>query len=106
MLDAIEDTIMVKQIKESADKKPIEPDSLLNPNEPDTQGNASYCMFLQDNVSLSTTTEQLEALIATLKDIPEINSARVAYFKAEIAAGNYKMDNNKIAMKIFEDEVA
>ena len=50
-----------------------------------------------DSVNLSSTSKQLEALKASLKDLPEINEARVLYFKAEIQSGQYEIDSSKIA---------
>ena len=44
--------------------------------------------------------QQLELLKASLQDIPEINKARVMYFKAEIASGNYEINNHIISRSL------
>lgn len=59
--------------------------------------------FVEDSsshVSISSTSKQLEAIKNSLKDISEINEARVLYFKSEIALGNYQIDSDKIAARM------
>lgn len=56
-------------------------------------------------VSINETSKQLEAIKNSLKEISEINEARVLYFKAEIALGNYQIDSDKIAMKMLKEPI-
>jgi negative regulator of flagellin synthesis FlgM len=56
----------------------------------------SHCLFSQEN----QTSNQLEALKALLRDEPEINNARVSYFKTEIELGKYQIQSKNIAQKM------
>lgn len=102
MLNVIEEKIMVNPINESLNMNPIDLDSRLNAKQQKAQG-ASENIFSQDSVSLSSTSKQLEALKASLRDEPAINEARVLYFKAEIELGNYQIHSDKIAMKMLNN---
>ncbi|AMQ29443.1 flagellar biosynthesis anti-sigma factor FlgM [Legionella pneumophila subsp. pneumophila] len=87
---------MVNQINDSANLRHIDMDNRINANHkevksPVLENNST------DSVNLSSTSKQLEALKASLKDLPEINEARVLYFKAEIQSGQYEIDSSKIA---------
>ncbi|HBD7166216.1 TPA: flagellar biosynthesis anti-sigma factor FlgM, partial [Legionella pneumophila] len=84
------------QINDSANLRHIDMDNRINANHkevksPVLENNST------DSVNLSSTSKQLEALKASLKDLPEINEARVLYFKAEIQSGQYEIDSSKIA---------
>lgn len=102
MLNAIEDTVMVNQINDAANIKHIDADSRLKGKQQDAK-EVNAEMNTVDNVSFSNTSRQLEALKASLKDVPEINEARVLYFKAEIESGNYHIHSDKIAMKMLNN---
>ncbi|ABQ56306.1 TPA: flagellar biosynthesis anti-sigma factor FlgM [Legionella pneumophila] len=96
MINTIEDIHMVNQINDSANLRHIDMDNRINANHkevksPVLENNST------DSVNLSSTSKQLEALKASLKDLPEINEARVLYFKAEIQSGQYEIDSSKIA---------
>ncbi|APF04747.1 flagellar biosynthesis anti-sigma factor FlgM [Legionella pneumophila] len=87
---------MVNQINDSANLRHIDMDNRINTKQkevksPILENNSA------DSVNLSSTSKQLEALKASLKDLPEINEARVLYFKAEIESGQYQIDSSKIA---------
>ncbi|KTD69745.1 hypothetical protein Lsan_0193 [Legionella santicrucis] len=56
-------------------------------------------------ISINETSKQLEAIKNSLKEISEINEARVLYFKAEIALGNYQIDSDKIAMRMLKEPI-
>ncbi|AUH72114.1 flagellar biosynthesis anti-sigma factor FlgM [Legionella sainthelensi] len=58
------------------------------------------------HVSINETSKQLEAIKNSLKEVSEINEARVLYFKAEIALGNYQIDSDKIAMKMLKEPLS
>lgn len=92
---------MFNQISDSAHIKPIESDNRLKSKQTEinkilAEGATSF----DDSVCISSTSKQLEAIKKTLQEIPEINEARVLYFKAEIELGNYKIDSDKIATKL------
>lgn len=95
---------MFNQISDAAHVKPIESDNRLKSKLPEinkilTEGAA----FFDDSVSLSSTSKQLEAIKKSLHEVPEVNEARVLYFKAEIELGNYKIDSDKIATKMLNN---
>ncbi|MCL5272005.1 MAG: flagellar biosynthesis anti-sigma factor FlgM [Gammaproteobacteria bacterium] len=102
MLNAIEDICMVNQINDSAGMKHIDSDSRLKAKQ-EARQSSTESTVTSDHVNLSDTSKQLEALKASLRDIPEINEARVLYFKAEIISGNYQVNSNKIAMSMFNN---
>ncbi|KTD48141.1 flagellar biosynthesis anti-sigma factor FlgM [Legionella quateirensis] len=102
MLNVIEDICMVNHINDSANMKPIESDSRLKAKSQEAQHFAPDNNAVSiDNVNLSDTSRQLEALKASLQDVPEINEARVLYFKAEINSGSYQINSNNIAKNMF-----
>lgn len=105
MLNIIEDNFMVNQITDSASLKHIDSDSRLKAKQQDTKGSVIDVNSggILDNVSLSNTSKQLEALKASLQDIPEINEARVLYFKAEIQSGNYEIHSDNIARNMLNN---
>jgi negative regulator of flagellin synthesis FlgM len=103
MLNVIEDFRMVNQINDSASMKHIDSDSRLKAKQQESKQFSTENTVSVDNVNLSDTSKQLEALKASLQDIPEINEARVLYFKAEINSGSYQINSNKIAMNMFNN---
>jgi negative regulator of flagellin synthesis FlgM len=103
MLNALEDIFMVHQINDAGNIKHIEPDNRLKAKQNETAPAIAEHSALYDSVNLSATSKQLEALKASLQDIPEINEARVAYFKAEIQSGNYRIHSDKIAMNMLNN---
>jgi negative regulator of flagellin synthesis FlgM len=103
MLNVIEDFRMVNQINDSASMKHIDSDSRLKAKQQESKHFSTENTVSVDNVNLSDTSKQLEALKASLQDIPEINEARVLYFKAEINSGSYQINSNKIAMNMFNN---
>ncbi|AAU26994.1 TPA: flagellar biosynthesis anti-sigma factor FlgM [Legionella pneumophila] len=96
MINTIEDIHMVNQINDSANLRHIDMDNRINAKHKEAQ-NPVLENNSADSVNLSSTSKQLEALKASLKDLPEINEARVLYFKAEIQSGQYEIDSSKIA---------
>ncbi|KTD06143.1 hypothetical protein Lgra_2920 [Legionella gratiana] len=54
-------------------------------------------------INIHETSKQLEAIKNSLKEMSEINEARVLYFKAEIALGNYQIDSDRIAMRMLKE---
>ena len=104
MLHATEDIFMVTKIHDLANIKHIESDSHLKAKQ-ETDTPADYISSL-NNINVSDTSKQLEALKASLQDIPEINEARVLYFKAEIESGAYQIQSQKIAQNMLSMEIA
>ncbi|MCW8410027.1 flagellar biosynthesis anti-sigma factor FlgM [Legionella sp. PATHC035] len=95
---------MFNQISDAAPVKTLDSDNRLK-----TKHQDQIKRLIEDPsslVSISDTSKQLEAIKNSLKDAPEINEARVLYFKSEIALGNYQIDSDKIAMKMLNVEPA
>lgn len=103
MTNAIEDTFMVYKINDSAQLKSIDPDSRLKAKQQDAITADADHATIQDSVNLSTNSKEFEALKAMLQDAPEVNAARVLYFKAEIASGNYQIHSDKIAKNMLNN---
>lgn len=101
MLNVIEDLFMVNPIIETANLKSIDSDNRLQSKQ-ETKDTNTENSFL-DNVCFSSTSKQLDALKESLRDLPEINEARIAYFKAEIESGNYQIHSDKIAMNMLNN---
>lgn len=96
---------MFNQISDSNHVKPIDSDNRLKNKQLEINKILSEDVTLfDDNVSISNTSKQLEAIKKSLQDVPEVNEARVLYFKAEIQLGNYKIDSDKIADKMLNNE--
>lgn len=48
-------------------------------------------------------TDQIQQLKELMLNEPEVNEARVLYFKAEIDSGNYQADGQAIARKMLQN---
>ncbi len=103
MLNVIEDKFMVNQINDSANRKSIDSDGHLKAQHQEAKGTVTENSPSSNKVSISSTSKQLEALKASLQDVPEINEARVLYFKAEIQSGNYQIQSDKIAKSMLNN---
>ena len=103
MLNTIEDKFMVNPINEMTKMKPVESDNRLKTKHQESMLTNADNISSHDCVSLSSTSKQLEALKASLQDVPEINEARVLYFKAEIEMGNYEVNSDIIAMNMLNN---
>lgn len=57
-----------------------------------------------DAVSISTQAVDLQALEASIRQLPEVNSARVIELRDQIAAGQYNVDSQRVADKILAFE--
>jgi len=53
-----------------------------------------------DQVALSQRAEEVKAARAALAVVPEVRHERVAELKAQVEAGEYKVDPNKVAERI------
>ena len=95
---------MFNQISDAVPVKTMDSDNRLKTKQQD-----KIKSLIEDPsslVSISDTSKQLEAIKNSLKDVSEVNEARVLYFKTEIALGNYQIDSDKIAMKMLNEEPA
>lgn len=90
---------------DSAKLKPVEGDRRLKNEQPDNKEKQAEKTLAYDSVELSATSKQLDALKASLQNIPEINEARVMYFKAEIESGKYQINSDKIAQNMLNNNV-
>lgn len=102
MLNVIEDKFMVNQINDATGMKSIDADNRLKAKPQESKEPVADNRSFMDTVSISNTSKQLEALKASLQDVPEINEARVLYFKAEIQSGNYQINNDRIARSMMD----
>lgn len=103
MLNVIEDKFMVNQINDHSNMKPLDSDNRLKAKQQEIKGSGADFITSSNSVSLSSTSKQLEALKASLRDAPEINEARVLYFKAEIQSGNYQINSDTIAKNMLNN---
>ncbi len=95
---------MFNQISDAVPVKTLDTDNRLKTSHQEKA--KSSIEDPSSHVSISDTSKQLEAIKNSLKDVSEINEARVLYFKSEIALGNYQIDSDKIAMKMLNAEPA
>lgn len=97
---------MFNQISDSTHVKPIESDSRLKTKALEINKIlAAGTSLFDDSVSISNTSKQLEAIKKSLDTVPEVNEARVLYFKAEMQLGNYQIDSDKIAARMLNTEI-
>jgi negative regulator of flagellin synthesis FlgM len=55
---------------------------------------------LIESLSFETSAKQLELLIEHIFHLPEINQAKIAFLKDELAANRYEIHSNRIAAKL------
>lgn len=65
----------------------------------DTQG-AGQAATADSQVKLSSQAQQLQAIEERLRDLPEMDSARVEQIRQAIAEGSYQPDSSRIADKL------
>lgn len=103
MINLLEDRVMVSHIPDAVNNgNPIKSDSQPNTKQSDDvmKHLADKALKQSDSICLSQCSKQLEALKASLQDLPEVNAARVLYFKNEIESGNYVINSSNIANKM------
>ena len=61
---------------------------------------ASQAAPADSQVKLSNQAQQLQAIEERLRDLPEVNSARVEQIRQAIADGSYQPDSSRIADKL------
>lgn len=70
-----------------------------------TEGSAEQKAGMGDApVKLSDQAKQLKAIEERLKDLPEVDSERVASIRQSIADGSYKVDSERLAAKLLAIE--
>ncbi len=57
-----------------------------------------------DAVNLTGQAQQIDKIVNRLKDLPVSNESRVAELKEKIANGEYQVDADRVASKLFEFE--
>lgn len=89
-----------------SDRIPVKTMSMDNRLKKAHQEMKSFVDTPSTDSNINETSLQLEAIKNALKEISEINTARVLYFKSEIALGNYQINHDKIAKKMVHAEIA
>lgn len=97
MINSYEDKLMIN-IYEATNIKPVKAEGRLASAESESSKRSEATVSVTlDSVSLSSDSKQLQALKASLADAPEINQARVDFFKNEIESGRYEINSRSIA---------
>ena len=71
---------------------------------PGDQGNTSQART--DAVSISTQAADLQALETRIRELPEVNAARVTELREKINSGQYSVDSGRLADKILAFELS
>ena len=69
-----------------------------------TAGQQSTSRARADEVSISTQAGDLQALENSIRQMPEVDSARVSALREQIDAGQYTVDSSRVADKILAFE--
>lgn len=67
---------------------------------PVRESGASQGMGGADQLELSNRAEEMKAARAALAETPEVRAQRVAELKAQVQAGTYQVDPDKVAERI------
>ncbi|TAL65996.1 MAG: flagellar biosynthesis anti-sigma factor FlgM [Legionella sp.] len=100
MSNVLEEPIMVSPINDLNKLKTVDGEHRSKISTTEKNNGLDVLSSLMDSVNLSTESKHLDALKASLRDSPEINEARVMYFKAEIEADRYEVNSDKIAKQL------
>ena len=100
MMSIIESNVMVNPLNDSNNFKRIDADSRVQCTQ-----TASGEKHADDanQVSFSDTSKQMAALKEFILNAPDVNKARVEFFKEELASGRYQITSEQIAAKMFAD---
>jgi negative regulator of flagellin synthesis FlgM len=85
--------------KRQAGGKSVEPANQAGNPAPSDPSSAS-----KDNVSLSSSAQNLSRIEAELKSLPEVNQSRVDEVRARIDRGEYQPDSANLAQKMLSLE--
>lgn len=66
----------------------------------DTQGSKPSASAADSQVRLSSQAQQLQAIEERLRELPEVDTARVEQIRQAIADGSYQPDSGRIADKL------
>lgn len=102
MINLHKDILMDNKIYDAVHARPVETNSPVS-FEPQEKTQSPVLKNLNanpENLFLSPVSKQLDALKASLQDVPEMNAARVLYFKNEIESGHYQINHQTIASKM------
>ena len=72
----------------------------LGATDPVRESAASQGMGGADQLELSSRAEEMKAARAALAETPEVRAQRVAELKAQVQAGTYQVDTDKVAERI------
>jgi negative regulator of flagellin synthesis FlgM len=101
MINAIKEYVMVNQLDERANFKPIDSENMRFTRAANKV--AEMDKETANTVHLSNTSKQMEALKAFILSAPEINAAKTAFIKEAIAEDRYTMHNENIAAKMLAE---
>lgn len=85
-----------------ASEQRVRPDNVSQ--EKREQAEANRTAAREDSVSLTKAGSQLSNINQTLKDVPVVNSERVAAIKQAIESGEYKPNSARIAESLVQSE--
>ncbi len=71
-----------------------------------SQQKQSVTATSEDRVELSGVAEKLQAALATLDSVPEVNIDKVASLKSAIDSGNYQVNSASISEKLISFETS
>lgn len=75
-------------------------DAAAEGTRPAAQGNAQNTPVEDGQVKLSPQAQQLQAVEERLRDLPVVDSERVAQIRQSISDGSYNIDSGRIADKL------
>lgn len=104
MVNTIESYVMIDQINNVSKFKSVESNSDLAKEEAKVQdAHEKHEAVEMDDVNISHASKQLEALKNYIKDAPIDNEQKVNAIKAQVQAGDYKINSENVAAKILSE---
>lgn len=100
MINAIKEYVMVNQLDDRTNVKPLEAENMRFAG---SNIKTVSDREKENNVHLSPASRQVEALKALILSAPEINAAKTAFIKEAIAEGRYIPQNEKIAARMLAE---
>ncbi|CDZ79046.1 flagellar biosynthesis anti-sigma factor FlgM [Legionella massiliensis] len=99
-MSVIESNVMVNPLNDSSNFKRIDVDNRTQRQQTVAPGQSTD---ESNQVSLSDTSKQMNALKEFIQNIPDVNKARIEFLKEELASGRYRILSDQVAAKMFAD---